>query len=204
MIRPPEAALELTLSRLASPIGEILLVTDADRHVRALDFHDHEPRMMRLLGRHYAHVGLTTGAAPASVRTALDAYFSGDIDALNALGVSTGGTDFQRSVWRALRTIPAGRTWAYGRLAQAVGRPSAVRAAGLANGANPVALIVPCHRVIGANGTLTGYAGGMERKAWLLAHEARHGAGNVGLTTSPLLVSPAPPDRAPTVAAPQG
>ena len=90
--------------------------------------------------------------------------------------VKTGGTDFQRSVWAALRTIPAGETWSYGRLASAIGKPAAVRAVGLANGANPVGVIVPCHRVVGANGTLTGYAGGLERKRWLLAHE-KAGAG---------------------------
>lgn len=173
MTRPPEAMLELTLSRLASPIGEILLVTDADGVVRALDFHDYEPRMMRLLGRHYPRFSLTPGAAPAEVAASLNAYFSGAATALETIRVETGGADFQRSIWQALRTIPAGQTWTYGRLAQAIGRPSAVRAAGLANGANPVALIVPCHRVIGANGALTGYAGGLERKQWLLVHEVR-------------------------------
>lgn len=175
MTRPPEPPLRLTLSRTTSPLGDILLVTDMDGAVRALDFHDYEPRMMRLLGRHYARFDLTTGAAPTSVLEALDAYSSGDLVALDVIRVATGGTDFQRAIWTTLRTIPAGRTWTYGRLAQAVERPSAVRAVGLANGANPIALIVPCHRVIGASGALTGYAGGMERKAWLLAHEARHG-----------------------------
>jgi methylated-DNA-[protein]-cysteine S-methyltransferase len=87
------------------------------------------------------------------------------------LTVTTGGTDFQRTVWKALRAIPAGETRTYGQLAAAIGSPRAVRAAGLANGQNPVAVIVPCHRVIGANGTLTGYAGGLARKRWLLAHE---------------------------------
>ncbi|MGA0546547.1 methylated-DNA--[protein]-cysteine S-methyltransferase [Brevundimonas sp. VNH65] len=178
MTRPLEAQFDLTLSRLTSPIGEILLAADADGAVRALDFHDYEPRMLRLLGRRYPRFALTAGAAPVGVAASLDAYFNGDANALDALRVETAGTDFQRSVWQALRTIPAGQTWTYGRLAQAIGRPSAMRAVGLANGANPVALIVPCHRVIGANGALTGYAGGMERKAWLLAHEARrHAAG---------------------------
>lgn len=174
MTRPPEAA--FTLSRIASPLGEILLVADADGAVRALDFHDHEPRMMRLLNRHYGRFVLTPGPAPAPVRQALDAYFAGDLSVLDRLATATGGGDFQRSIWRTLRTIPAGATWTYGRLAQAIDRPRAVRATGLANGANPIALIVPCHRVIGANGKLTGYAGGLERKAWLLDHEARHAA----------------------------
>ena len=179
MTRPPESVLDLNLSRLPTPIGEILLAADPDGVVRALDFHDYEPRMMRLLNRHYPRFTLTAGAAPSSAAQALDPYFGGDATALQALPVATGGTDFQRSIWKALRTIPTGQTWTYGRLAQTIGRPSAVRAAGLANGANPIALIVPCHRVIGANGALTGNAGGMERKAWLLAHEARIGAAGI-------------------------
>ena len=85
--------------------------------------------------------------------------------------VKTGGTAFQKAVWAALRAIPAGETRSYSQLAAAIGSPKAVRAAGLANGQNPIAVVVPCHRVIGANGTLTGYAGGLERKRWLLAHE---------------------------------
>jgi methylated-DNA-[protein]-cysteine S-methyltransferase len=100
------------------------------------------------------------------------AYFDGDVRALDALPVKTQGTAFQSEVWAALRAIPVGQTRSYGQLAAAIGRPSAVRAVGLANGSNPVGVIVPCHRVIGANGTLTGYAGGLERKRWLLAHEA--------------------------------
>ena len=161
-----------TLDRIATPVGEVLLVTDAQGTVRALDFHDYEPRMMRLLHRHYGHANLTPGTAPEPVRAAVEAYFSGDTRALDSLTVATGGTAFQREVWAALRTIPVGETRSYGQLAAAIGRPSAVRAVGLANGANPVGVIVPCHRVVGANGTLTGYAGGLERKRWLLAHEA--------------------------------
>ena len=160
-----------TLDRIASPVGEVLLVTDAEGAVRAFDFTDYEARMRKLLARHYGEVTLVEGRAPEAVRAAVTAYFGGDARALDGVPVKTGGTDFQRSVWAALRTIPAGETWSYGRLAQAIGKPAAVRAVGLANGANPVGVIVPCHRVVGANGTLTGYAGGLERKRWLLAHE---------------------------------
>lgn len=167
---PPES-LNLTVDRLASPLGDILLVADAAGTVRALDFHDFEPRMMRLLGRHYGAPALTPGRAPEAVRRALDAYFAGDAAALDAVPTATAGTDFQRQVWAALRRIPAGETRSYAQLAAAVGRPKAVRAVGLANGANPIGVIVPCHRVIGAGGALTGYAGGVERKRWLLAHE---------------------------------
>ncbi|WP_313452161.1 methylated-DNA--[protein]-cysteine S-methyltransferase [Brevundimonas sp.] len=170
MSKPPET-LNLILDRVASPVGEVLLVVDVGGAVRALDFHDYEDRLRRLLRLHYGAVVLTEGRAPEAVRRAVEAYFAGDLAAFDAIRVETGGTVFQRAVWRALRDIPAGETRTYGQLAQAVGSPKAVRAVGLANGANPVGVIVPCHRVIGANGTLTGYAGGLERKRWLLAHE---------------------------------
>lgn len=170
--RPEAQPLRLTLDRLASPVGEVLVATDSDGAVRALDFHDYEARLRRLLIRHYGAVELVEGRAPEPVRQAIQAWFDGDLTALDAVSIRTGGTDFQRSVWKALRDIPAGETRTYGQLAAAIGAPRAVRAVGLANGANPVGVIVPCHRVIGANGTLTGYAGGLERKRWLLAHEA--------------------------------
>lgn len=169
-VRQPE---QWTLDRIPTPVGTVLLVTDDDGAVRALDFDDYEPRMLRLLARHYGPVTLSPGNAPAAVRQAIAAYFAGDRSALDRIAVRTGGTEFQRQVWAALRAIPAGETRSYGQLANAIDRPKAVRAVGLANGANPVGIIVPCHRVIGANGTLTGYAGGLERKKWLLAHEAR-------------------------------
>jgi methylated-DNA-[protein]-cysteine S-methyltransferase len=99
-------------------------------------------------------------------------YFEGDLGVIERLPVETGGTVFQRTVWKALRDIPCGVTVSYAELARRIERPSAVRAVGLANGANPVGIVVPCHRVVGSNGTLTGYGGGIERKRWLLAHEA--------------------------------
>jgi methylated-DNA-[protein]-cysteine S-methyltransferase len=109
---------------------------------------------------------------PGPVFDKLAAFFAGDAHAIDDIAVETGGADFQRDVWSALREIPAGETWTYGQLAKHIGRPAAVRAVGLANGSNPVGVVVPCHRVIGASGALTGYAGGLERKAWLLNHEA--------------------------------
>jgi methylated-DNA-[protein]-cysteine S-methyltransferase len=163
----------LTLDRVATPTGEVLLITDAEGAVRALDFAGYEERMMRLLGRYWPRATLVEGRAPATVRAAVERYFKGDPAALDGLQVRTNGTEFQRSIWAALRAIPHGETRTYGQLAAAIGKPKAVRAAGLANGQNPIAVIVPCHRVIGANGTLTGYAGGLERKQWLLAHEGR-------------------------------
>ncbi len=163
--------MDLILSSYAAPAFDLLLVTDGDGVLRALDFSDFEERMHRLLARHYGVFALVSGAAPAPVLVALDSYFDGDLAALDSLPVATGGTTFQKSVWAALRRIPAGETRGYGALAALLGNPGAARAVGLANGSNPIGIVVPCHRVIGANGTLTGYAGGVERKRWLLAHE---------------------------------
>ena len=161
----------LTRERLPSPVGQVLLVTDAQGAVRALDFADFEDRMRRLLARHAPGAEVVEGRAEARARAAVSAYFAGDARAFDGVPVKTAGTEFQEAVWAALRAIPAGETRSYGQLAAAVGRPKAVRAAGLANGRNPVAVLTPCHRVIGADGTLTGYAGGLERTRWLLAHE---------------------------------
>ncbi|HEY8384048.1 MAG TPA: methylated-DNA--[protein]-cysteine S-methyltransferase [Microvirga sp.] len=162
--------MHLLLDRFASPIGTILLVSDGQA-LRALDFHDHEERLHRLLERQYGAVTLTRGPVPQAMTGALAAYFAGDLEATGAIAVETGGTPFQRRVWAALRSIPAGTTTTYGALAAELGQPGASRAVGLANGANPVGIVVPCHRVIGANGSLTGFGGGLPRKQWLLEHE---------------------------------
>ena len=163
-------ACEFSLERVASPLGVLLLVSDGEA-LRALDFEDYEARMQRLLTRHYGPVLLREGRDTSGARAALAAYFDGELDALARVAVATGGTPFQRRVWRALRAIESGRTTTYGQLARRLRRPEAARAVGLANGANPIAIVVPCHRVIGANGALTGYAGGLARKRWLLRHE---------------------------------
>lgn len=163
--------MQLQLDRLESPVGAILLVHDERSNLRALDFDDYEPRMQRLLRLHYGKVDLASGPTPWRTIEALRLYFTGDVDALAAVPVETAGTVFQRRVWLALRKIPAGRTTSYGQLATSIGSPKAVRAVGLANGANPVAIFVPCHRVIGARGALTGFGGGLHRKQWLLEHE---------------------------------
>ncbi|HEX4795878.1 MAG TPA: methylated-DNA--[protein]-cysteine S-methyltransferase [Humisphaera sp.] len=165
--------MRLQLERRAFPISTLLLVTDDAGVLRALEFADHEARMHRLLQSHYHDYTLRDGAAPTSITEALDAYFEGDPDALADIPVATGGTSFQREVWKALREISPGTTISYGELAANVGRPSASRAVGAANGANPIAIVVPCHRVIGGNGTLTGYASGLAHKQWLLNHERR-------------------------------
>ncbi len=166
--------MHLSFERRPSPVGEMLLLSDEDGALRALDFGDYEPRLHELLRRYYGDFTLEQAQAPAAVTEALDRYFDGDLDAIDVLPTATGGTLFQKQVWAALRTIPAGATWSYGQLATQLGRAGSSRAVGLANGANPVAIVVPCHRVIGANGSLTGYGGGLPRKQWLLDHERRH------------------------------
>ena len=158
---------------LATPIGELVLISDEDGRLRATDWTNYDERMRRLLARHYGAdtFTLTPAQSPSGVASAMAAYFGGDIHAIDSLPVATEGTAFQKSVWQALRVIPAGETISYGELAKRLGNPAAVRAVGLANGANPIGIVVPCHRVIGANGSLTGYGGGLERKQWLLNHE---------------------------------
>jgi methylated-DNA-[protein]-cysteine S-methyltransferase len=167
--------------RLETPTGAMRIVTDDAGALRAADWESHGERMERLLERHYGkgRVHLAKRATPSPAKVALEAYFSGDINAIDGIPTKTAGTDFQRAVWAALRTIPARQTTSYGALAARIGRPKAVRAVGLANGANPIPVVVPCHRVIGASGNLTGYGGGLDRKRWLLDHERGAGAGRV-------------------------
>jgi methylated-DNA-[protein]-cysteine S-methyltransferase len=172
--------LELLIDRIHTPIGEMILVADRDGNLRAADWTEHEARMRNLLRLHYGKDGFTLTPArnPNGLADAISSYFSGDLTTIDVLPVRTNGTPFQREIWRALRKIPCGATVSYAKLAQQIGRPTAVRAAGLANGSNPIGIVVPCHRVIGSNGSLTGYGGGMERKRWLLEHE-RSGAPSI-------------------------
>lgn len=163
--------MELLLDEVESPIGGLLLVA-AGGAVHALDFADCAPRLHGLLRARYGAITLRRAADPHGFSGRLRAYFGGDLGALTGIAVAPGGTPFQRRVWAELQRIPPGETRTYGDLAASLGQPSASRAVGLANGRNPIALVIPCHRVIGAGGALTGYAGGLERKRWLLAHEA--------------------------------
>jgi methylated-DNA-[protein]-cysteine S-methyltransferase len=160
-----------TLDRLATPIGIMLLVSDGDGVLRALDFDDYEGRMKELLRLHYGAVSLNAGRAPQAMRAALSAYFDGDFAALKTIAWRVAGTPFQRKVWTALPGIPAGETMSYGALAAKLGAPNAMRAVGHANGSNPISVVIPCHRLIGANGSLVKYGGGLHRKQWLLRHE---------------------------------
>ena len=152
-----------TTTTMASPVGTLTL-TAVDGRLTGLhmDGQRHAPAASAAWERD------DTGLA--GVVEQLEAYFAGSRDAFE-IELDLAGTDFQRAVWAGLVEIPYGETISYGELARRVGRPGASRAVGLANGRNPVAIIVPCHRVIGANGTLTGYGGGLDRKVWLLDHE---------------------------------
>lgn len=161
----------LTLDRLPTPIGTALLVTDEAGVLRAFNWTDYEAKMRAWIGRHYPKAKLVEGRSLPAVRQAFEAYFAGDAAALDQVPWKASGTAFQLKVWETLCSIPAGETLSYAGLAERIGKPTAVRAVGLANGANPVAVVVPCHRVIGANGSLTGYGGGLPRKTWLLKLE---------------------------------
>jgi len=161
----------LILDTIPAPIDAFLIAVDQDGVLRAVDFWADEPALRRLLKRQYGDVKVETGQSPAPIRRAFEDYFAGDIRALEKVPVATVGTGFQRKVWDALQRIPAGETRSYGQLAADIGEPDAARAVGLANGQNPIAIVIPCHRVIGADGSLTGFGGGLPRKRWLLTHE---------------------------------
>ena len=163
--------MQLFLDQLNSPIGKIVLISDGEA-LRVFDFVDCDERMQRLLKRHYGDQPAIESRESLPIKRRVEAYFEGDLTSVDDIAVRTEGTAFQKRVWAELRHIPASTTISYGELAKRIGQPSASRAVGLANGANPIAVVVPCHRVIGANGSLTGYGGGMERKRWLLAHES--------------------------------
>jgi methylated-DNA-[protein]-cysteine S-methyltransferase len=160
------------LSRAPTPLGEAVIVSDDAGALRLFYWDDPTHRWEPALRRRYGEVILTE--KDDAFGRVLASYFDGDIAVLDTMKVAFNGSTFQNRVWNALRRIPGGTTTSYGALAKKIGAPSAVRAVGLANGQNPVGLIVPCHRVIGSDGALTGYGGGLERKRWLLEHEARH------------------------------
>ncbi len=168
----PDARPErLIIDRIASPIGDLLIAVDEAGVLRALDLWGEEAGLRRMLARMYGTTPAVRGPAPNSIHGAFARYFAGDLEALAAVPWRAVGTPFQLKVWKALTTIPAGETRSYGALAAQLGMPKAMRAVGLANGSNPIAIVVPCHRVIGADGTLTGFGGGLPRKRWLLSHE---------------------------------
>ena len=169
----PSSTLHFALDHLPTPIGDLQIVSDNEGRLCATLWTERDRGLTAYLARYYspAEVVLTPARNPHNLTAALAAYFAGDLHAIDSIPVRTAGTTFQQTVWRALRSIPCGTTISYSELARRIGRPAAVRAVGTANGANPIGVVVPCHRVIGANGSLTGYGGGIERKRWLLEHE---------------------------------
>jgi methylated-DNA-[protein]-cysteine S-methyltransferase len=160
-----------SVDRLNTPIGPALVVTDADGALRAFDWEDHAERIKGLLRLQYGVVDLNEAHAPKAIRSALSDYFKGDLDALKTIEWRIAGTPFQRKVWMALPKIRAGSTMTYGALAARLGSPNAMRAVGHANGSNPISVVIPCHRLIAADGSLVKYGSGLERKRWLLTHE---------------------------------
>jgi methylated-DNA-[protein]-cysteine S-methyltransferase len=162
--------MKFLIDRIPSPLGIILLVSDG-KSLCSLDFADYEARMIGLLQKRYESVELVEAIDPQGFSSRIQSYLAGDYRSVDNIPVSAGGTDFQQQVWQGLQTIPVGTTISYGELATKLGKPAAARAVGMANSLNPVGIVVPCHRVIGAKATLTGYAGGLERKQWLLKHE---------------------------------
>jgi methylated-DNA-[protein]-cysteine S-methyltransferase len=160
----------VALGALDTPIGTLTIAASGGR-VCLVHFGADDERVRAMLGGWYPGAAVEHDRDPAGAATALERYFSGDLGSLDSLAVEVHGTPFQQRVWLALRSVKPGTTRSYSELARQVGAPPAVRAVGAANGANPVAVVLPCHRIIGSNGSLTGYGGGLERKRWLLDHE---------------------------------
>jgi methylated-DNA-[protein]-cysteine S-methyltransferase len=159
---------KLLVDQFDSPVGRLCLAVNEQGVIRQLTWtRDSLPAPERV----------KAVQNPFGLRTRLESYFQGNVSLLDELEAEGHGTEFQRRVWSALRAIPVGTTSTYKRIAVDLGKPTAMRAVGGANHVNPIGIVVPCHRVIGHDGSLTGYAGGLERKAWLLAHEARHAPG---------------------------
>jgi len=161
----------LFMDTYSSPCGDLCFITTQTNALVYVDFSDNGSRRTRLLQRHFPK-GYQLIAQPLpDIRRAFDAFFQGSKDAFEALPLHPCGTDFQQQVWQHLRTLAIGETKSYRQLAEDIGRPKAVRAVANANAQNPVSILTPCHRIIGQNGQLTGYAGGLARKKWLLDFE---------------------------------
>ena len=162
--------MELLLDEFESEIGSLILFVH-EHSMCTLGFADGRDRMTAALESRFGSVTLLDTPDPCGFTTRLRAYLDGQLDALDPIPVNPGGTPFQQKVWSALREIPVGTTCSYAQLATAIGHPTALRAVGMANNRNPIGLVIPCHRVIGADRSLTGYAGSLHRKRWLLEHE---------------------------------
>ncbi len=158
------------LATIDSPVGTLTIAAQGSS-VCLVHFGPATARVRASLGTWYPGMDVASSADPGGAVSVLRRYFRGDLESLDEIEVDLHGTPFQQAVWMGLRSVKAGSTLSYAELAERVGSPAAVRAVGAANGANPVAVILPCHRIIGSNGSLTGYGGGLERKRWLLDHE---------------------------------
>jgi len=166
---------------LKTPVGELVALW-ADTGLIALSWPHRLNHVQRHLRRHLGSYTERPGHEQPILAEALRRYFSGDLDALLTLPIDPPGTDFQQEAWSALQVIPAGQTWSYAQQAKHIGQPTATRAIAQANGANPIPLVVPCHRVVAADGGLGGFSSGLQHKRWLLAHEgAAETRGQVGL-----------------------
>jgi methylated-DNA-[protein]-cysteine S-methyltransferase len=167
-------AVRLVVASVRTPLGGLRLVAAGNR-LCAAEFDDCDDRLALSLRRRWGrHSPPDAGRLPPAVTRAIREYFRGDVTAIDELEVDLAGTPFQQALWTTLRTVSAGSTLTYAEMAARLGCPAAARAVGHANGANPLSVVVPCHRLVGSNGSLTGYGGGLHRKHWLLAHEARH------------------------------
>jgi methylated-DNA-[protein]-cysteine S-methyltransferase len=165
---------EFLSDEMKTPIGTAILVADENGALRMLFWEEHAEAWRKAFRRRHGAVAVVPRRDRFGHTAALKRYFEGEIAVLDTIPVAFAGTPFQKKVWSALRSIEAGTTVSYGTLARRIHEPTAARAVGLANGSNPIGVVVPCHRVIGSDGSLTGYGGGLPRKRWLLEHEARH------------------------------
>ena len=161
---------QLDLTICSSPVGEIAIFSD-NKKLYLVDFNDNRDRINKLLTRRFGDFQIRRADGLPGIREKFEQYFQGDWRAFEDIDLNTGGTEFQQSVWDRLKAISIGETLSYDRLAQEIGRPKAIRAVASANASNPISIIIPCHRVIGKNGAMRGYAGGVDRKMWLLKHE---------------------------------
>ena len=162
--------MDVAIATIDSPIGKMTAAARGNL-VCVVHFGPQTPGLRSSLKRWYPDASIEEVEDPGGAVGVLRRYFAGDLQSLDEIKVELNGTSFQKNVWLALRTVKAGTTMSYAQLAKRVGSPAAVRAVGAANGANPVAVVLPCHRIIGSDGSLTGYGGGIHRKRWLLDHE---------------------------------
>jgi methylated-DNA-[protein]-cysteine S-methyltransferase len=161
---------EFLTDTVPTPIGDMILIA-RDGVLLLLEFVEAGDRVAREMSKRFGAVPMQGARNPFGFSEKISAYFAGALSVIDDIPADGGGSAFETRVWAALRGIPCGETMSYGGVAKRIGNAKGMRAVGLANGRNPIAIVVPCHRVIGADGSLTGYGGGLKRKEWLLRHE---------------------------------